>query len=57
MRKFIEVIKNDKEIQMLKKQYEEKYDENPPPYNYDEYLGLDDYKEKLKNLVEAPIKH
>lgn len=53
MRKLIEAIKNDKEIQMLKKQYEEKYGENPPPYNYDEYSGLDDYKEKLKKLVET----
>ena len=51
-----ELINKDKEIQELKKLYKEKNGKNSPPYNYDEYAGLDDYKSKLRKLVEQDKK-
>lgn len=50
--KIVEMIRKDKEIQQLKAAYEEKYHKYAPPYNYDEYAGIDDYKDKLRKLVE-----
>ena len=47
-----EMINKDQEIQKLKSMYKEKYGKNAPPYNYDEYAGIDDYKSKLRELVE-----
>lgn len=50
--RIVEKLNQDQEIQELKKLYKEKNGKNAPPYNYDEYAGLDDYKSKLKKLVE-----
>ena len=49
--KLVEELRKDKEIQQLKKEYKEKYNKNAPPYNYDQYKGIDDYKEKLRRLA------
>jgi hypothetical protein len=43
----VDRIKNDKEIQELKKIHIEKYGKNLP-YNYDQYNNLEDYKKKLR---------
>lgn len=48
----VDIIDNDQEIQQLEAAYEEKYHKYAPPYNYDEYAGIDDYKDKLRKLVE-----
>lgn len=47
----VQIIKSDKEIQQLKKDYKEKYNKNAPPYNYDQYSSIEDYKKKLKELL------
>lgn len=48
----MQVINRDKEIQELKDDYKEKYGKNAPPYNYDQYKGIEDYKKKLKELMK-----
>ncbi len=53
MDNIIDILNDDKDLQALKKQYEEKYMKNAPPFNTDEYNGIDDYKEQLKKLVEG----
>lgn len=49
--KIVELINKDKEIQELKKQYKERFGKNAPPYNYDQYASIDDYKSKLKEKI------
>lgn len=50
--KIVEAINKDAEIQKLKKDYKEKYNKNAPPFNYDEYAGIDDYRSKLREMIE-----
>lgn len=50
--KIVEVIQKDEEIKMLKREYEGKYRKNAPPYNYDEFKGLNDYKAYLRKQLE-----
>ena len=50
--KIVEELRKDKEIQQLKNDYKKKYNKNAPPFNYDQYKGIDDYKIKLKELVK-----
>lgn len=50
--KIVEEIRKDKEIQELKKIYKEKFGKNAPPYNYDDYAGIEDYKTKLRQMVK-----
>ncbi len=46
--KIVELLKKDEELQKLKKAYKDKYNKNAPPYNYDEYEGIEDYKNRLR---------
>lgn len=50
--KIVEELRKDQEVQQLKEDYRKKYGKNAPPYNYDQYKGIDDYKKKLKELVK-----
>lgn len=50
--KIVERLKLDEEIQELKKQLYEATGERLP-FNYDCYLGIDDYKEHLRKCVDA----
>ena len=53
--KIVQIIRKDKELQKLKEIYKRKYNKNAPPFNYDEYYGIEDYKEKLKlEIIKAP---
>ncbi|CCL06421.1 TPA: hypothetical protein SOL98_001200 [Clostridioides difficile] len=45
-------LRNDKELLELRRLYKEKYNENAPGFNYDEYSSYDEYKEKLKELIQ-----
>lgn len=51
--KIMEYLKNDLELKQLKEEWKVKFTENFPPYNYDEYNGIDDYKQKIKNVLES----
>lgn len=51
----MKVIIRDKEIQELKKEFFLKYGKNAPPYCIDADYGLDDYKEKLRRLIDPRI--
>ena len=50
--KIVEEIRNDKEIQQLKREYKEKHNKNAPPFNYDQYASIEDYKNKLRKMVK-----
>lgn len=50
--KIVEAIQKDEEMKMLKREYREKYNKNAPPYNYDQFKGLDDYKVYLRKQLE-----
>lgn len=52
----IEKIRNDKKIAELKAEWKEKMNTPFPPYNYDEYSGLDDYKEKIQQRLKHSSK-
>lgn len=54
--KIVDELKKDNDIQQLKKLYKEKFKKNAPPYNYDEYAGIEDYKMQLKKMIEHPKK-
>lgn len=49
--KIVEMLRTDKELQKLKEAYKSKYNKNAPPYSYDEYDGIEDYKKKLKSKL------
>lgn len=54
--KIVEAIQKDEEIKTLKREYKEKYHKNAPPYNYDQFKGLDDYKAYLRKQLENNAK-
>lgn len=51
MRELLKLIREDKEIQEMRKEWREKKDYPFPPYNYDEYGGIDDYKQKIRRRL------
>ena len=53
--KIVETLQKDKELQELKKKYKEKYNKNAPPYNYDEYNSIEDYKKDLKSKLQKQL--
>ena len=48
----IRAIREDKELQEMRTKWREKKDTPFPPYNYDEYGGIDDYKRKIRKRLE-----
>lgn len=52
MSKIPEMIIKDEEIKNIKKQWLEIDRDSQMPFNFDEYGGVDDYKEKLKEGFE-----
>ena len=52
MSKILEMIVNDEEIRQIKKEWFEIDGDSWMPFNYDEYVGFEDYKEKLKLGIE-----
>lgn len=49
----ISIIDADEEIQMLRKRYMEQFGKRYPLFNFDEFKGIDDYREKLREMVET----
>ncbi|TRW26234.1 hypothetical protein FL857_05980 [Criibacterium bergeronii] len=52
MSKIVEMIAKDEEIKEIKKQWFDIDAKSWMPFNYDEYGGIEDYKEKLKKGFE-----
>lgn len=48
----ITTLKDDSEYQEIRTIWKEVFDTNVPPYNYDEYGGIEDYKTKLKRIIK-----
>ncbi len=48
----VQVLDADKDIQRYRKEFKEKYKRNPPPFNFDEYRSIEDYREYFRKLVE-----
>lgn len=50
--KILDIIRNDKEVQQLWQEWEEKFTEAVPPWNYDCFGGIDNYKQRIKMALE-----
>ena len=51
----IQYLKTDDEMKNLRAKWKETFVTPFPPYNWDEYNGIEDYKEKIRNkLKNAP---
>lgn len=48
----IQYLKNDEEIKALRIAWQKVYDTPFPPYNWDEYNGIEDYKGKIRDKIE-----
>ncbi len=48
----VEAIKKDKEIAELRSKWKEKKTTPFPLYNHDEYRGIEDYKEKIRQKLK-----
>lgn len=48
----IQYLKNDEEIKALRTAWKKVYDTPFPPYNWDEYNGIEDYKKKIRDKIE-----
>lgn len=46
-------LRNDEELNQMREQWKAKFTESFPPYNYDEYYGIDDYKSKIRMALET----
>lgn len=51
--KILEIIRNDRELQQFRKEWKEKFTDPFPPWNYDCYGNIDDYKQKIKEALES----
>lgn len=48
----IQRLRADAELKDLRLKWKEVFDTPFPPYNWDEYGGIDDYKEKLRSKLK-----
>ncbi len=48
----MEYLRNDAELKQLREEWKKKSGSSFPPYNYDEYTGIDDYKQKIRKELE-----
>lgn len=53
MIKMMEYLRNDAELQQLRKEWKEKFTRSFPGWNYDCYGGVDDYKQRIKMALEV----
>ncbi len=50
--KILEVIRNDPEIQQLKKKWKETFIQSFPLWSHDQFMGIDDYKQQIREALE-----
>ena len=48
----IQYLKTDDEMKNLRVKWKETFVTPFPPYNWDEYNGIEDYKEKIRNKLK-----
>lgn len=48
----ISFLKTDEELKDLRLKWKKVYESPFPPYNWDEYGGIDDYKRKLRDWIK-----
>ena len=48
----IQYLKTDDEMKNLRAKWKETLVTPFPPYNWDEYNGIEDYKEKIRNKLK-----
>lgn len=53
MKKMIECLRRDEELKQLRKEWKEKFTQPFPPWNYDCYGGIEDYKQKIRDALES----
>lgn len=53
MKKMLEYLRNDEELGKYRKDWEKKFGQPFPPWNYDSYRGVDDYKQRIKEALET----
>ncbi len=54
----VQYLKNDEDLAEMRSRWMQIYKTPFPPYNYDEYDGIEDYKEKLRaklNIMDSNI--
>lgn len=51
--KIMGFLRTDEELKDLRKRWYKKTEKSFPPYNTDEYNGILDYKEKIKEKLEV----
>ena len=52
MKKLVKALKDDQELQELRIKWKEKTDTPFPPFNWDEYDGIPDYKRKISEKLK-----
>ena len=50
----IQYLKTDDEMKNLRAKWKETFVTPFPPYNWDEYNGIEGYKEKIRNKLKIP---
>lgn len=53
MKKLMEYLRNDKELEKFRNEWKKKFTQPFPPWNYDCYSGIDDYKQKIREALET----
>ena len=48
----IQYLKTDEELKELRSRWKEMYSAPFPPYNWDEYDGIEDYKTQIRNKLK-----
>lgn len=53
MKKLIEYLRTDAELQEMRKEWKEKFKEPFPGFNFDEYGNMEYYKEKIREGLKS----
>ena len=51
--KLMEYLRTDEELKLFREKWKEQFEQPFPPYNYDEYGGIDDYKQKIRAALDT----
>lgn len=53
MKTIMEFLRNDEELKRLRQEWKKKFQQPFPPWNYDCYGGMDDYKQRIREALES----